>query len=115
MIYGYAQVSTDGQTAKLEGDRHVIEGDQTGGDVRASLFMDRFGFGCFRADFGRVGYGRARVGRVGVWNRPYVARSACYRGSAVGAAAVGAAAVGAATAARYYGAPCGYYPYPPCY
>jgi hypothetical protein len=53
MIYGYARVSTDGQTAKVEGDRHMIEGDQTGGDGRASLFMDRFGFACFRADFGR--------------------------------------------------------------
>ena len=76
MIYGYARASTDGQTAKVEGDRHVIEGDQTGGDGRASLFMDRFGFACFRADFGRGGYGHAGVGRVGVWNGPYVARGA---------------------------------------
>ena len=78
MIYGYARASTDGQTAKVEGDRHVIEGDPTGGDGRASLFIDRFGFGGSRAGFGRVGYGHAGVGRVGVWNRPYVARGAWY-------------------------------------
>jgi len=96
------------KTAKLEGDRLTfdIEGDLTGGDGRASLFIDRFGFGGSHAGFGRVGYGRAGVGRVGVWNRPYVARGAWYRGAAVGAAAVGAAAVGATAAAPYYGAPC---------
>jgi hypothetical protein len=102
------------KTAKLEGDRltfdvGVLEGELTGADGPASLFIDRFGF-AYHGGVGRVGVGR--VGAVGVWHRPYVARGAWYRGGAVGAAAVGAAAVGAAT----YGAPaCGYYPYPPCY
>ena len=77
---------------RLTFDVDVIEGDVTGGDGRASLFIDRFGFGGFHAGFGRMGYGRAGVGRVGIWNRPYVARGARYRGAAVGAA--GAAAVG---------------------
>jgi hypothetical protein len=134
------------KTAKLDGDRltfevNVLEGELTGADGPASIFIDRFGFGGFHAGFGgvggfraggfhagfagvdrgfaagRVGYGR--VGAVGVWHRPYVYRGAWYRGAAVGAAAVGAAAVGAAAAGAYYNpyyAPaCGYYPYPPCY
>ena len=84
---------------KLDGDRltfnvQVLEGDLTGGDGAASIFIDIFG----------------------VWRR------AAYRGAyyAGAAAAVGtAAAVGAAAAAPYYygGYPprpvCGYYPYPP--
>jgi hypothetical protein len=127
------------KTAKLEGDRltfdvDVLEGELTGGDGPAALFIDRFGFGGFHAGgfhaggFGgfHAGGGFARggavgVGRVGVWHRPYVARGAWYRGgygaAAVGAAAVGGAALGAAAASTYpyYGATCGYYPYPPCY
>ena len=88
------------KTAKLEGDRltfdvEVIEGDLTGGDGRASLFINRFGFGGSHASFRRVGYG----------NRPYVARDAWYRGPAIGAAAIGADAVGAAAAAPYFGGP----------
>jgi hypothetical protein len=86
---------------RLTFDVDVIEGDVTGGDGRASLFIDRFGFGGFHAGFGRMGYDCAGVG---IWNRPYVARGAWYRGAAVGAAAVGAAAVGDS---GYYGAPCG--------
>jgi hypothetical protein len=43
-------------------------------------------------------------------------RGAGYSAAAVDAAAVGGAALGAAAAsAPYYGATCGYYPYPPCY
>jgi len=124
------------KTAKLEGDRvtfdvDVLEGELTGGDGPAALFIDRFAFGGFHAGAGgfrggvggfRGGY--AHVGAVGgVWHRPYVARGAWYRGAgygaaAVGAAAVGGAALGAAAASAYpygYGATCGYYPYPPCY
>jgi hypothetical protein len=130
------------KTAKLEGDRltfdvDVLEGELTGGDGPAALFIDRFGFGGFHAGGfhaggfggfhagggfvrgGAVGVGR--VGAAGVWHRPYVARGAWYRGgygaAAVGAAAVGGAALGAAAASTYpyYGATCGYYPYPPCY
>ena len=128
------------KTAKLEGDRltfdvDVLEGDLSGGDGPAALFIDRFGFGGFHAGgfhaggFGgfhaagfRGGYARVggvgRVGAVGVDYHPYVARGAWYRGApyaaaAVGGAALGAAAVGAAAANAYpY---CGYYPYPPCY
>jgi hypothetical protein len=130
------------KTAKLESDRltfdvDVLEGDLTGGDGPAALFIDRFGFGGFHAGgfhaggfggfhagggFARGGaVGVGRVGAAGVWHRPYVARGAWYRGgygaAAVGAAAVGGAALGAAAAGAYpyYGATCGYYPYPPCY
>jgi hypothetical protein len=124
------------KTAKLESDRltfdvDVLEGDLTGADGAASVFIDRFGFGGFRAGglggfrgglggfrggvdrFGGVGVGRVGVRRVG-----YVGRGAWYRGAGYGAAAVGAAAVGAAAAGAYYGPygpACGYYPYPPCY
>ena len=43
------------KTAKLEGDRltfdvDVLEGELTGGDGPAALFIDRFGFGGFQAD-----------------------------------------------------------------
>jgi len=136
------------KTAKLEGDRltfdvDVLEGELTGGDGPAALFIDRFGFGGFHAGgfhaggfhaggFRAGGVGGfhaagfhgdyARVGGVGVGHRPYVANGAWYRGAGYGAAAVGAAAVGgaalgaaAASAYPYYGATCGYYPYPPCY
>jgi hypothetical protein len=128
------------KTAKLEGDRlsfdvDVLEGDLAGGDGPAALFIDRFAFGGFHGGgfhaggmggFHAAGFhgGYARVGGVGAagaWRRPYVARGAWYRGgygaAAVGAAAVGGAALGAAAASTYpyYGATCGYYPYPPCY
>jgi hypothetical protein len=128
------------KTAKLEGDRltfdvDVLEGELAGGDGPAALFIDRFAFGGFHACVGgfhggvggfRGGYAHVGavggVGGVGVWHRPYVARGAWYRGAGYGAAAVGAAAVGgaalgaaAAGAYPYYGATCGYYPYPPCY
>ena len=113
------------KTAKLEGDRltfdvDVLEGDLSGGDGPAALFIDRFGFGGFHGGWvastpaasaaasiacGTVGVGRVgvdRVGAAGVWRRPYVARGAWYRGgygaAAVGAAAVGGAALGAAAA-----------------
>jgi len=122
------------KTAKLEGDKltfdiDVLEGELTGADGAAALFIDRFGFGGFhgggfhaggfRGGYARVGDFRVgHVGAVGVGYHPYVARGAWYRGApyaaaAVGGAALGAAAVGAAAANAYpY---CGYYPYPPCY
>lgn len=120
------------KNAKLEGDKltfdvNVLEGDLTGADGPASVFIDRFGFGGFHAGgfggfhaggFGgfhgggfaaggvrRVGgVGVARVG--GVTHVGYVGRGAFYRypGAAVGAAALTGAAVGAAAAAPYYGA-----------
>lgn len=136
------------KTPKLEGDRltfdvDVLEGDISGGDGPAAVFIDRFGFGGFhgggfgggfhaggfgggfgggrlggfdgaRGNFNRVGVANVNVNRVGV-----VGGSAWYRGAPVAAAAIGGAALGAAAAGAYpyYGAPpmCGYYPYPPCY
>jgi hypothetical protein len=115
------------KTAKLDGDKltfdvDVLEGELTGGDGPAALFIDRFGFGGFHAGgfhaggfggfhasgfraggFDRVGYGR--VGAVGY--HPYVARGAWYRGAPYAAAAVGGAALGAAAA----GAAASAYPY----
>ncbi|MFG3592147.1 hypothetical protein [Bradyrhizobium sp. RDI18] len=117
------------KTAKLEGDRltfdvDVLEGDLSGGDGPAALFIDRFGFGGFHAGGfhagGMGGFHAAgfRGGYARVGGRPYVARGAWYRGgygaAAVGAAAVGGAALGAAAANAAYPY-CGYYPYPPCY
>lgn len=97
------------KSPKLDGDRltfdvDVLEGDLTGGDGPASVFIDRFGYG-FRGGVG--------VGRVGYGG--FARRGAWYRGAAVGAAAVGAAAVGTAAAGAYGPPACGYYPYPPCY
>jgi hypothetical protein len=76
---------------KLDGDKltfnvQTLEGDLSGGDGPASIFIDIFG----------------------VWRRAAF-RGAMYAGAA---AAVGAAAY----APYAYGRPaCGYYPYPPCY
>jgi hypothetical protein len=129
------------KTAKLEGDKltfgvDVLEGELTGGDGPAALFIDRFGFGGFHAGgfhaggfraggfhaggfdrVGTVGVGRVGVGAVGIGYHPYIAHGAWYRGAPYAAAAVGGAALGAAATAAspYYGGACGYYPYPPCY
>jgi hypothetical protein len=62
------------------------------------------------------------IGLTLFWGAPALAQStpSTYRGgygaAAVGAAAVGGAAlrVAAASTYPYYGATCGYYPYPPC-
>ncbi len=93
------------KSPRLEGDNltfdvAVLEGDLTGADGPASVFIDIIGRPFTPLSFGGVA-------RRTAW------RGAYYRGAAVaGAAAVGAAAV----AAPYYYAPhCGYYPYPPCY
>src|SRR6476620_8228332 len=87
------------KTAKLDGDQltfdvDVLEGELTGGDGPAALFIDRFGggfhaggfhaggFGGFHAGGGYVrggAVGVGRVGGVGVWHRPYVAHGAWYR------------------------------------
>ena len=129
------------KTAKLEGDRltfdvDVLEGDLSGGDGPAALFIDRFGFGGFHAGgFHAGGMGgfhagggastaatcggcRCRPGRrVGVGyslrrSRRLVSRGLrccsgrCRRGG------WGCAGCGGSNAAYPY---CGYYPYPPCY
>ncbi len=99
------------KSPKLEGDRltfdvDVLEGELTGADGAAAVFIDIIGRPLTPMSFAGV------------------ARRTAYRGAYyAGAAAVGAAAVGAAAyyypyaaaAAAYYRPPCGYYPYPPCY
>jgi hypothetical protein len=94
---------------KLEGDRltfdvQVLEGDLSGADGPASVFIDI------------IGRPLTPLSYAGV------ARRTAYRGGAyyAGAAVAGAAAVGAAAYASPYAYPygrpaCGYYPYPPCY
>jgi hypothetical protein len=90
---------------KLEGDKltfnvQTLEGDLTGGDGAAAIFIDIIGRPLTPMSFAGVG-------------RRTAFRGAMYAGAA-GAVAYGAAA---AYAAPYpYARPvCGYYPYPPCY
>lgn len=88
------------KSPKLEGDKltfnvQTLEGDLTGGDGGAALFIDIIGRPLSPMSFAGV------------------ARRTAFRG-AMYAGAAGAAAYGA------YGYPyarpaCGYYPYPPCY
>lgn len=84
---------------KLDGDKLVfavqtLEGDLSGADGAASIFIDIIGRPFTPLSFAGV------------------ARRTAYRGAMyAGAAAVGAAAIGAAYARPY----CGYYPYSPCY
>ena len=98
------------RSPKLDGDKltfnvQVLEGDLTGGDGPASVFIDIIGLPFTPLSFAGV------------------ARRTAYRGAyyAGAAAAVGAAAYAAPYAAPYvapypYVRPaCGYYPYPPCY
>jgi hypothetical protein len=90
------------KTPKLEGDRltfdvDVLEGNLTGADGAAAVFIDLIGRPLTPLSFAGV------------------ARRSAYRGAYY----AGAAAVGAAAAYGAYGAyarpACGYYPYPPCY
>jgi hypothetical protein len=102
------------KSPKLEGDKltfnvQTLEGDLTGADGGAALFIDIIGRPMTPMSFAGAG-------------RRTAFRGAMYAGAAVGVAAVGAAAYAAPYA---YGAPyayapppppaCGYYPYPPCY
>ena len=102
------------KSPKLDGDKltfnvQTLEGDLTGADGGAALFIDIIGRPMTPMSFAGVG-------------RRTAFRGAMYAGAAVGVAAVGAAAYAAPYA---YGAPyayapppppaCGYYPYPPCY
>ena len=100
------------KSPKLEGDKltfnvQTLEGDVTGGDGGAALFIDIIGRPLSPMSFAGVA-------------RRSAFRGAMYAG-AVGAAAYGAAAYAApyAYAHPYAYAPpppaCGYYPYPPCY
>jgi hypothetical protein len=91
---------------KLEGDKltfnvQTLEGDITGGDGGAALFIDIIGRPFTPMSFAGVA-------------RRSAFRGAMYAG-AVGAAAYGAAAYAAPYAYPYARPVCGYYPYPPCY
>lgn len=99
---------------KLEGDRltfdvQVLEGDLSGADGPASVFIDI------------IGRPLTPLSYAGVARRTAYRGGAYYAGAAVaGAAAVGVAAAYAAPYANPYAYPyarpvCGYYPYPPCY
>ncbi len=100
------------KSPKLDGDKltfnvQTLEGDLTGGDGGAALFIDIIGRPLTPMSFAGVG-------------RRTAFRGAMYAGAAVGVAAVGAAAYAApyayAPPPPYYARPaCGYYPYPPCY
>jgi len=91
---------------KLEGDKltfnvQTLEGDLTGGDGSAAVFIDIIGRPFTPLSFAGVA-------------RRSAFRGAMYAG-AVGAAAYGAAAYAAPYAYPYARPACGYYPYPPCY
>jgi hypothetical protein len=96
------------KSPKLEGDKltfdvDVLEGDLTGADGAAAVFIDIIGRPLTPLSFAGVA-------------RRTAYRGAVYAGAA-GAAGAAAAAYGA-YAYRPYGYPppaCGYYPYPPCY
>ena len=93
----------------------VLEGDLSGADGPAAVFIDIIGMP--RTPMSFAGAARRTAWR-GAFYHPYYGAAA---GAAVGAAALGAAAAGAyyhPYAAPYYAPPpaaCGYYPYPPCY
>jgi hypothetical protein len=94
------------KSPKLEGDKltfnvQTLEGDITGGDGGAALFIDIIGRPFTPMSFAGVA-------------RRSAFRGAMYAG-AVGAAAYGAAAYAAPYAYPYARPACGYYPYPPCY
>jgi hypothetical protein len=90
------------KSPKLEGDKltfavQTLEGDLTGADGAAAVFIDIIGRPFSPMSFAGV------------------ARRSAFRG-AMYAGAAGAAAYGAAAYAAPYARPaCGYYPYPPCY
>jgi hypothetical protein len=97
------------KSPKLESDRltfdvQVLEGDLTGGDGPASVFIDIIGLPFTPLSF-------AGVARRAAY------RGAFYAGAAAAAGAAGAAAYGAYGPYYhpYYRPPCGYYPHPPCY
>ncbi len=89
---------------KLTFNVEVLEGDLTGADGPAAVFIDIIGRPFTPLSFAGVA---RRTAFRGAW----------YRGAAVaGAAAAGAAAAAYHHPYGYYPPPvCGYYPYPPCY
>jgi hypothetical protein len=94
------------KTPKLEGDKLIfnvqtLEGDLSGADGPAAVFIDIIGRPLTPLSFAGVA-------------RRSAFRGAMYAG-AVGAAAYGAAAYAAPYYRPYPPPACGYYPYPPCY
>jgi hypothetical protein len=91
----------------------VLEGDLSGADGPAAVFIDIIGMP--RTPLSFAGAARRTAWR-GAFYHPYYHP---YYGAAVGAAALGAAAAGAYYHPYAYPYPpppaCGYYPYPPCY
>jgi hypothetical protein len=93
------------KSPKLDGDKltfdvDVLEGDLTGADGAAAVFIDIIGRPLTPLSFAGV------------------ARRTAWRGAVYAGAAGAAAAAYGAYAYRPYGYPppaCGYYPYPPCY
>nr|WP_244540344.1 hypothetical protein [Kaistia soli] len=121
------------KSAKLDGtnltfDVTVLEGNLTGANGPAALFIDFFaahyggGYGGFHGGVAVGGYHGGAYWHAPVYHGAWYGAGA---GAAVAGAAVAGAAIGAAAAAPYYRpypvyppypAPtCGYYPYPPCY
>jgi hypothetical protein len=102
------------KSPKLDGDKltfdvSVLEGDLTGADGAAALFIDRFAAHINGPHGGHVNV----VGGRPAWHGAWYARPGAAFGAGVAVGAIGAAA---AAPYPYYGAPaCGYYPYPPCY
>jgi hypothetical protein len=94
------------KTPKLDGDKltfnvQTLEGDLTGADGAAALFIDIIGRPFTPLSFAGVA-------------RRTAFRGAMYAGAAT-AAAYGAVAYAAPYAYPYARPVCGYYPYPPCY
>jgi hypothetical protein len=102
------------KSPKLDGDNlsfdvSVLEGDLDGASGAAALFIDHFS-AHFHGPHG--GHGSIHGGYGGhPWHGAWYARPGVAFGAGVAAGAVGAAVA----SPGYYGAPCGYYPYPPCY
>src|SRR5262249_27810978 len=100
------------KTPNLSGDRltfdvQVLEGDLTGADGPASVFIDIIGMPWTPLSF--AGVARRTAARA--------ARDAWYGGATSAAAAAAAAPYyhPYSPPPPYYRPPCGYYPYPPCY
>jgi len=101
------------KSPKLDGDTltfevTVLEGELKDADGAAALFIDRFAAHVSGPHGGHASV----VGGRPAWRGAWYARPGVAFGAGVAAGAVGAAI---ARPGPYYGQPCGYYPYPPCY
>ena len=102
---------------KLEGsnltfDVSVLEGELSGANGPAALFIDWF---AARGGFGRVGVAGGVGWHAPAWHGGWYGHPGAYYGAGLATGAM----IGAAAASAYhpyYPPPaCGYYPYPPCY